>query len=225
MKAVRSQEPGARISTPQAAGKGSASSRPKIGRVPTLFIFHFSFFILSLSGCQPANQTVHLTSDAARDAAAARERTDKAFDLIQRGRFAEAQPLLLEATHLDANYGPAHNNLGLVYYHDTRLYEAAWEFQTAIKLMPRQPQPHNNLGLVMESAGKLDEAEKSFVTANALEPDNPEYAGNLARLRVRQGKHDEETRKLLELLVMKDRRPDWVDWAKFNLSRWPQGEH
>jgi Flp pilus assembly protein TadD len=180
--------------------------------------------VVGMPGCQPANQAVHLTSDASRDAAEARAQTDKAFDLIQRGRFTDAQPQLQQAIRLDPNYGPAHNNLGLVYYHDNRLYEAAWEFQTAIKLMPRQPQPHNNLGLVMESAGKVDEAEKSFVTANTLEPDNPEYAGNLARLRLRQGKHDEETRKLLELVVMKDRRADWLDWARFNLSRWPQAD-
>ena len=183
-----------------------------------------SLSLACLVGCQPTNQTVHLTSDAVRDAAEARAKTDQAFDLIQRGRFTDAQPLLQQAIRLDGNYGPAHNNLGLVYYHDNRLYDAAWEFQTAIKLMPRQPQPHNNLGLVMESAGKLDEAEKSFVTANALESDNSEYAGNLARLRLRQGKHDEETRKLLELVVMKDRRADWLDWAKFNLSRWPHGD-
>jgi len=188
-------------------------------------VFVASLSLACLSGCQPANQTVHLTADASRDAAAARDKTDKAFDLIQRAQFAQAQPLLQEAIRLDPNHGPAHNNLGLVYYHDNRLYEAAWEFQTAVKLMPRQPQPHNNLGLVMESAGKLDDAEKSFVTANAIEADNPEYAGNLARLRLRQGKHDEDTRKLLELVVLKDRRPDWLDWARFNLSRWPQAEH
>jgi hypothetical protein len=35
--------------------------------------------------------------------------------------------------------GPAHNNLGIVYYRQKKYYLAAWEFQYAAKLMAYSP--------------------------------------------------------------------------------------
>jgi len=174
-------------------------------------------------GCGPKKAEVG-TGPAARgnvvrDTAAARADTAKAFGLIHEGKYGDAEPLLRRAIEEDPTYGPAHNDLGIIHFHNERLYEAAWEFQNAIKLMPGQPEPHNNLGLVLESALRLQEAEKAFKEAHDLEPPNPEYAGNLAKLRLRLGEHDEQTKKLLEVVVMGDTRPDWLDWAKFNLAR------
>ncbi len=176
-----------------------------------------------LVGCQPKKAEVGsgppARGNVIRDTSAARADTEKAYGLIHEGKYADAEPLLRRAIEADPTYGPAHNDLGIIYYHNERLYEAAWEFQNAIKLMPGQPQPHNNLGLVLESALRLQEAEKAYQEAHDLEPQNPEYAGNLAKLRLRLGEHDEQTRKLLEVVVMGDTRPDWLDWAKFNLAR------
>jgi tetratricopeptide (TPR) repeat protein len=118
-------------------------------------------------------------------------------------------------------FGPAHNNLGLVYFHlknsPMYLYDAAREFDYAARLMPYQPDPRNNLGLVFEETGKFREAVESYERARKLAPDNPEYIGNLARVRVRRGDRDDETRKLLEELTFKDPRPDWRDWARMKL--------
>ncbi len=116
-------------------------------------------------------------------------------------------------------YAPAHNDLGLVYYQLNRLYEAAWEFKNAANLVPSEPQPLNNLGLVMEKAGRLPEAEQSFSKAVALDPDNVECSANLARIRIRRGERDQTTRDLLERIILKDPRADWVQWTQFNLSR------
>lgn len=157
--------------------------------------------------------------DVVRDAAAARANTDRAYRLIESGRYADAEPLLRRAIEQDSTYGPAHNDLGVVDYHFERMYEAAWQFETAIKLMPNEAQPQNNLGLVLESAAKPQEAEAAYARAHALDARNPEYAGNLARVRIRLDKRDEQTRGLLELVVMADRRPEWVEWARFNLTR------
>ena len=160
-----------------------------------------------------------LSGDVARNTQRAQEETDRAYTLINEGRYADAEPILKRALVADPMYGAARNDLGLVYFHLNRLYEAAWEFQNAAKLMPRQGQPQNNLGLVMEQAGKTDEALRAYAKATELEPDNSEYAGNLARARIRLGLRDEETRRLLEVVVLRDRRADWVDWARFNLTR------
>ena len=93
------------------------------------------------------------------------------------------------ALEADVTFGPAHNNLGRVYYHQGQLYLDAWEFQYAIKLMPYQPEPKSNLGLVLEAANKLDEAIKNYDEAMNLEPENPQFLGNDARARARRWEH------------------------------------
>lgn len=173
-----------------------------------------------LAGCHPAVEPPPpARGDVTRNNAAARADTARALKLIDQKQFAEAEPLLNRAIDADPSFGPAHNDLGLVYYQLGRLYDAAWQFQNAIKLLPSQPQPQNNLGLVLESALKFKEAEQAFTEAHRLEPQNPEYAGNLARVRLRLGERDEETRHLLQIVILSDTRPEWVEWARSNLTR------
>jgi Flp pilus assembly protein TadD len=197
------------------------------GRYSFVLMTALRLFIVSvactvLAACQHSTRAPSgpaASGNVARNAAAARADTERAFTLIQSGKYAEAEPLLKRAVEEDPDYGPAHNDLGIVHYQAERWYDAAWEFQNAIKLMPGQPEPHNNLGLVLESALRLKEAETSFEKAHELDPQNPQYAGNLARLRIRLGKRDEKTRELLEIVVLSDSRSEWIDWARFNLSR------
>ena len=172
---------------------------------------------VAAAGCQSAKPTS--SAPPRQDTAKARSDNDKAYELIRSGKFEQAEPLLRKAMDADVMYGPARNNLGLVYYHQEKLYAAAWEFENAIKLMPHQPEPRNNLGLVLEKAGKIDGATEAYAKAREMEPDNPEYLGNLARARVRRGDRDEQTRKLLEELLLKDERPAWREWAQVNLFR------
>ena len=122
------------------------------------------------------------------------------------------------ALSADLFFGPAHNNLGTVYLRQQKYYLAAWEFQYAEQLMPHQAEPRNNLGLVYEAVGKLDDAANSYEQALDLEPENPRIAGNLARVYIRGNRTDDKTRKLLESIVMKDTRPDWIAWARERLA-------
>ncbi len=177
-----------------------------------------------LPGCRgdstvPVSPPVHVSGNVAANTQQARDDTDRAFELIHAGKFDAAGPLLERAIVADTMYGPAHNDLGLVYFHQDRAYEAAREFDKASKLMPRRGEPLNNLGLVYEQADKWADAETAYASALELDPVNTEFAGNLARMRIRRGERDEATRKLLELLVLKDSRPAWVDWARSNLHR------
>jgi Flp pilus assembly protein TadD len=174
--------------------------------------------LFALVGCQHS-QTVTAEPPPAGNTALARKLNDDAFDLIRRGKYADAVPLLQRAIDADVTYGPARNNLGLVYYHQDKLYPAAREFDNAIKLMPYQPEPRNNLGMVFEKVGKAQAAIDAYAAARKMEPDNPEFIGNLARAKIRRGDRDDETRKLLEDLVFKDTRPEWRDWAQDQLSR------
>lgn len=182
------------------------------------------FLLLVIAGCQSADSgarsaTPLATGDVERNQEQARSETDQAFDLIERSQFPQAEELLKKAVSADPLYGPAHNDLGLIYYQRADLYNAAWEFENAAKLMPRQAPPVNNLGLVLEKADKLADAEKSFAAAVDLDPDNSEYVGNYARARIRSGERDETTRKLLERIILTDHRPEWIAWAKEQASR------
>lgn len=149
-----------------------------------------------------------------RNTEQARDLTAKAAIALDEGRMEEAEKLLRDALTEDVMYGPAHNNLGQLYYQQKRYYEAAWEFQYAIRLMPHQPIPRNNLGLVFEATGQLDDAVEQYGLAVAEEPDNPELLGNLARAHIRRGDRSPEVRELLQQIVMKDTRPEWREWAQ-----------
>lgn len=149
-----------------------------------------------------------------RDTEQARALTAKAALALKEGRDKDAEQLLRDALTEDVMHGPAHNNLGQLYYQQQRYYEAAWEFQYAIRLMPHQPIPRNNLGLVFEATGRLDEAAEQYGLAVAEEPDNPVLLGNLARVSIRRGDRGSIVRDLLQQIVAKDTRPDWRQWAE-----------
>jgi Tfp pilus assembly protein PilF len=170
-------------------------------------------------GCQQGGG-LHVTPPR-QNSEAARAQNAAAYNLIVQGKYNEAEDILKNAVAADVMYGPARNNLGMVYFHQGKLYPAAWELENAIKLMPHQPEPRNNLGKVMEAAGKLTEATDAYTRALEMEPDNPEYIGNLAVVRWKRHLHDEETRKLLQQIIYKDTRPDWVRWAKDMLVHVP----
>lgn len=165
-----------------------------------------------------AGEYLTVERDPRKDPDAAQRLNSEALAYLQRREFDRAEELLKKALANDVTCGPAHNNLGKVYYHQSKLYLAAWEFQYAIQLMPHQPEPRNNLGLVFEAVGKLDDAVRMYDEALSLQPDDPQLVGNLARARVRRGDHDERTRQLLTDLIMKDSRPAWVAWAREKLA-------
>lgn len=154
-----------------------------------------------------------------RDADVADEQNALALRLMHQGKDEEAEKALKRALAADVTHGPAHNNLGKIYYRQRKFYLAAWEFQYAIKLMPRQPEPRNNLGLVFEEVGKLQDAVNWYGEAVDLQPDNPHFVGNLARARIRHGDKGDEVAALLQKVIESDTRSAWVSWAKERLAR------
>ena len=137
----------------------------------------------------------------------------KATEFISTGQYQEAETELKKALEADITYGPAHSNLGSVYYFQKNYYLAAWEFEYAAKLMPGRPEPKNNLGLVYEAVGRIDNAVEEYGKAVALGPENPELIGNLLRARIRRGDRGPDVEKLLSDLILKDQRNEWIDWA------------
>ena len=187
--------------------------------------------IVVLAGCSYWRATDvrnYQTVEAAptRDSRKAMRENEQGLKDLDHGKLPQAEKHFQEALIADVTYGPAHNNLGKVYYLTNRFYLAAWEFDHAINLMPNNPEALNNLGLVQEAVGKLDLAMEAYEEAYALAPKHPEILGNLTRAKLRRGESDETVYFLLTEIVAIDTRPDWVAWAQKELAlgQHPAGE-
>lgn len=180
--------------------------------MPRIFVIATCVLVGLIQGCGGASS--HRVDQRERDVQLARQYVLEGIEAYRAEDYDAAQAALENAVEADAFSGIAHNNLGLAYYQQGKLYLAARQFQLAAKLLPYNPEPINNLGLVLESAGRLDESADQFEQALSLQPDNPQFIGNLARARLRQGDRGQQTLELIDELVLKDTRPDWLDWAR-----------
>jgi tetratricopeptide (TPR) repeat protein len=149
-----------------------------------------------------------------RDSEAATKCNQLGFEAMTKGKIEKAEKYFKEALVKDIDFGPAHNNLGRLYFDQGKNYLAAWEFEYAIKVMPKRGEPYNNLGIVLEQVGKLEQAIDAYEMANLLCPNNNEVVGNLARIHWSKDKYSTRTRELLEQIIFIDSRPDWIAWAK-----------
>ncbi len=174
---------------------------------------------LVLVGCRAAGTGPYAPgSQAQRDPVRAQELSARAADLIGTDAVA-AEALLREALGADLFFGPAHNNLGVVYLKQGKLYEAAGEFEWARKLMPGPPDPRMNLALTLEQAGKADEAIATYKTALEVWPGHIGSIEALAKLNVEGGRSDPELAGWLEEIATRGETERWREWARGERSR------
>ena len=178
---------------------------------------------LSPGGCAhfTHHPKIHYRAVAGRtatDTETAKAKYEQALEQIGDCNQSGAEGLLRESLRADASYGPAHNALGKIYFDQCKNYLAALEFDKANELMPGRGEPLNNLGLVFESVGQLDRAVTYFEEAVATDQENAQFLGNLVRCRIRRGDKTADLRDWLQLLILLDTRPTWVEWAKGQLA-------
>jgi len=125
----------------------------------------------------------------------------------------EAERLFRESLTQDLFYGPAHNNLGVLYLKQQKLYEAANEFEWAKKLMPGHPDPRVNLGITLEMAGKVEDALASYRAALEVYPDYLPAIEGVASLTMRAGKKDERLAGWLDAIALRGETQGWREWA------------
>ncbi|MCC6676322.1 MAG: tetratricopeptide repeat protein [Phycisphaerales bacterium] len=184
--------------------------------------------LVAAAGCLPVGcgMSAHTStagpyspvSEGDRDEAKAARLTKQAATLID-AKPDEAEKLLREALNADLYHGPAHNNLGVVYLAQGKLYEAAGEFEWARKLMPGHPDPRMNLAFTLELAGKTDDAISTYAGALEVYPDHLPTMQALARLQLRSGRTDDRTRHYLDEIVMRGETPEWQEWARAQQAR------
>jgi Flp pilus assembly protein TadD len=172
---------------------------------------------LLLAGCQAApTGPYEAVSGEARDTVRAQRLSSEAADLIDEDP-EQAAELLREALSADIFFGPAHNNLGVLYLKEDKLYEAANEFEWARKLMPGHPDPRMNLALTLEKAGQVDEAIRTYETTLEVYPGHVPTLQALALLRTRRDLDTETLRDELETISISGETEEWRRWARSQL--------
>jgi len=132
---------------------------------------------------------------------------------------AKAEELLHGALKADPYDGPAHNDLGVLCLRQSRLYEAATEFEVARKLMPGSPDPRLNLGLTFEKAGLYERAFSAYDAALEASPGHIRTIEAVARLTLRTGRTSDRLSGLLEEIALRGETSNWRNWAKEQMSR------
>jgi len=169
-------------------------------------------------GCAAMHSGPYTSQDAgSRSPLQAEELTMQAADLIDHEPD-KAERLLRQALSHDLYHGPAHNNLGVLYLKQGKLYEAASEFEWARKLMPGHPDPRMNLALTLEKAGRIDEAAETYAKALEVYPEHIPTLQALTRLQVRYDRVDEKTRERLKIIALRGRKKSWRQWAQEQLA-------
>jgi Tfp pilus assembly protein PilF len=167
--------------------------------------------ILLSGACTTSSGPYAPAREADRDTARAEKLSRQAADLIWSDPI-KAESLLREALSADLYYGPAHNNLGVIYLEQGKLYEAASEFEWARKLMPGHPDPRLNLGLALERGGRIDDAIQSYESALTLAPEHLDTIQSLVRCQLRYGRPDQRTAERLAMIRMRG-DAKWSSWA------------
>ena len=112
--------------------------------------------------------------EAPVEPALAQRAFDDASRALRSGRTEEAERAYRALANANPELGGPHANLGLIYRQAGKLAEASNEFETAVRLSPRQPLYLNQLGITYRQKGEFAKARDAYQKALALDPG---YAG------------------------------------------------
>lgn len=170
--------------------------------------------LLAATACRSAATGPYSAPDAvSRETTQAEALNREAADLVHSDS-ERAEALLREALTADLFYGPAHNNLGVIYLERGELYEAANEFEWARKLMPDSADPWLNLALVLESAGRSDDAASAYGAILEAHPAHIAARQARARLAAQLGHYPVTFAEDLREVALRGESAAWRSWAQ-----------
>lgn len=192
-----------------------------------------------LASCKSGPSTAYTPLDPERRDTSKADGLNQEAAALMQAEPAKAEQLLREALAADLYHGPAHNNLGVLFLKQNKLYEAAGEFEWARKLLPGHPDPRLNLSLTLESAGRYDQAADHARTALQIHPGHIASLQQLARLELLHPTHTpnakpsspgraaasrtpeamEELRTTLSEIALRGESNAWKDWARLQLVK------
>lgn len=192
--------------------------QPRSSRYRVLVCRAAAIIVIVSSGCatSPTGPYTPVT-EANRQSSLAERLTKEGADQMDDDP-EKAEKLLRQALTADLYYGPAHNNLGVLFLRQGRLYDAANEFEWAKKLLPGHPDPRMNLAITLESAGRVDEAIAMYGTALEVYPDHIPTVQALTRLQVRSKRTDDRTSRFLQEIALRGETSEWREWAKSRMA-------
>ncbi len=173
----------------------------------------------TLTGCASSSGPYRPASADIRSPLRAERLTQEAVAAIDRGDDARGESLLTQALTADLYHGPAHNNLGVLYLNQGKLYEAASEFEWARKLMPGHPDPRTNLAMTLERAGQIDSAMDEYRSALEVWPGHMPTIQAYARCQVKHGQPQEDLLGLVEQIALRGETPEWRQWAQLQHAK------
>jgi tetratricopeptide (TPR) repeat protein len=116
---------------------------------------------------------------------------DRAFELYERGRWAEAESELRKALSLNPDQPEWYFNLGLTLEAAGRDADALAAYERAIDLMPDQPEPMIAAGIVSNRLDRYSDAIRFFDRALRLDQTNEAAYCHKIESHLRLGDHDE----------------------------------
>lgn len=182
--------------------------------------------VMLLLGCAttvPSSNPYAPATASARDVRRADALNLEAMTVVEDDE-QKAESLLREALTADLYHGPAHNNLGVLYLRQGKLYEAAHEFEWSRKLLPGHPDPRMNLAITLERAGRVDEALAAYESALEVYPGHIGTLQGLTRLQLRRGLSDSQTLGHLQEIALRGDTDAWRNWAQRQISRSEPGD-
>ena len=180
----------------------------------------FACFLLACTSCAASSPPGAPPSPdvASGDPKRAQALTLEALSVIESAP-EKAEALLHSALNADPYDGRAHNDLGVLYLRQLKLYEAASEFELARKLMPGNPAPRLNLGLTLEKAGLYERAFSAYDAALEASPAHIRTIQAIARLTLRTARTNDRLLGMLEDIALRGETSNWRSWAKEQMSR------
>ncbi|MHC4447198.1 MAG: tetratricopeptide repeat protein [Planctomycetota bacterium] len=138
----------------------------------------------------------------------AEEHADRALDMYERGRWAEAEAELRKAIALNPDQPEWHFNLGLTLEASERDAEAMACFEQAVDLMPGQLDPLLAAGIVANRLGEFERAIELLQRALQVDRQCELTYAHLIESHVRLGRHDDaEVTFYLAQQALEDRSP------------------